>query len=224
MVVGFLLPLVDRPHRASCGCNFELQSHSKYFSQVYLVCMNYLEYVGMCYSFCFHVSFIKNYLNIIKFIFFQINFLLENIVSYFLYFVFLINKVNSWLMTSQIKIYYKILFIMAIIKYRYYEHEIYLSRLVRWNARMYKQSTLCFISHRFGLYNSRNFIHIFSDSFSKSPFSAVWLQSAWKIRMLLFGPSKTAASKSRYKSLHFIHEDSIDDITRSLCRARPLRL
>lgn len=61
VVVGFLLPLVDRPHLASCCCNFELQSHSKYFSQVYLVCINQLEYVRMCYSFCFHVSFIKNY-------------------------------------------------------------------------------------------------------------------------------------------------------------------
>jgi len=42
--------------------------------------------------------------------------------------------------------------------------------------------------------------------------------------MPLSGPSKTAASKSRYKSLHSIQEDSIGDITGSLCPTRPLRL
>lgn len=82
---------------------------------------------------------------------------------------------------------------------------------------------LRFISYR-RLHNSCNFVHVSSDPFSKSPFSTAWFQSVWKIRTPLSGPSKTAASKSRYKSLHSIHEDSIGDITRSLCRTRPLRL
>jgi len=82
---------------------------------------------------------------------------------------------------------------------------------------------LRFIFYR-RLHNSRNFVHISSDPFSKSPFSTVWFQSVWKIRTPLSGPSKTAASKSRYKSLHSIQEDSIGDIMGSLCPTRPLRL
>lgn len=57
--------------------------------------------------------------------------------------------------------------------------------------------------------------------FFKKSFDTTWLHSAWKVRAAYPVLSETGGRKSRYESPHSIRQDSIADITWSLCCTEP---
>lgn len=53
--------------------------------------------------------------------------------------------------------------------------------------------------------------------FFKKSFDTTWLHSVWKVRAAYPVLSETGGRKSRYESPHSIRQDSVADITWSLC-------